>query len=187
MSFHLNPRPFQAKRLAVPMDIELSKDHDMLSVKGFLNAVFQILNLAPGTGAWTAPVCSSWTFMSLGCVRFSLKRRRRKLEHPIHARTDSLETCNSTKKGPKESKLTLKPFTTPPFAAAKGGVVKCCFLYQIDVTRFRAPRNRGTSGRTAGRPLGRRDYPSVRDANLMVARVMILVALCECKKDLLVS
>lgn len=49
----------------MPMDVELSEDHNILTVKGFLNSCYQVLNLVPGSGAWTAPVCSSWTFMLL--------------------------------------------------------------------------------------------------------------------------
>lgn len=43
-------------------------------------------------------------------------------------------------------------------------------------------RNRGTSGRSKGKPLGRSFLPSVHAANVMVARVVILLMLCEAKK-----
>ena len=50
------------------MDVELSDDHDILSTKGFLNMLFQCMNLQAGAAAWTAPVCSSWTFMTLAAT-----------------------------------------------------------------------------------------------------------------------
>ncbi|CAE7441062.1 unnamed protein product [Symbiodinium necroappetens] len=39
---------------------------DILSSSGFANAMFQICNLKPGSGCLSAPVCSSWVFMSRG-------------------------------------------------------------------------------------------------------------------------
>ncbi|CAK9064416.1 unnamed protein product [Durusdinium trenchii] len=65
----------------------------------------QVLRLRPGSGKFTAPVCSSWVFLS-----------------------------------------------------------------------------RGSTGRTSERPLGRRELKSVEDANIMVARIIILLLLCESRK-----
>ncbi|CAK9069956.1 unnamed protein product [Durusdinium trenchii] len=39
---------------------------DLLSDSGFANALFWTLNLEPGSGALSAPVCSSWVFLSRG-------------------------------------------------------------------------------------------------------------------------
>ena len=56
----------QANRVAIPMDIEISEEQqNILSDIGYSNTLFQILNLRPGSGAFTAPVCSSWVFMRL--------------------------------------------------------------------------------------------------------------------------
>ncbi|CAK9082755.1 unnamed protein product, partial [Durusdinium trenchii] len=56
---------WQEQRDAVPMDLRYSSDHDILSNQGFLNMVYQILNLRPGSGHFTAPVCSTWVFLRL--------------------------------------------------------------------------------------------------------------------------
>lgn len=47
------------------MDIRYSGNHDILTDRGFCNMVYQLLNLKPGTGHFTAPVCSTWVFMCL--------------------------------------------------------------------------------------------------------------------------
>ena len=59
--------PFRAQesRHAVAMDLRYSQQHDILTDKGFANMAFQILNLKPGSGHFTAPVCSTWVFMFL--------------------------------------------------------------------------------------------------------------------------
>lgn len=53
------------------MDLDLSESHDILSTAGFLNSIFQVLNLRPGSGAWSAPVCSSWTWMCPAQLKFA--------------------------------------------------------------------------------------------------------------------
>lgn len=54
-------------RRAVPFEIKLDANNmDILSSAGFANAMFQICNLKPGSGCLSAPVCSSWVFMSRG-------------------------------------------------------------------------------------------------------------------------
>ncbi|CAK9095839.1 unnamed protein product [Durusdinium trenchii] len=96
---------WEARRAAVPMDVVLSSDHDILSDVGYANMLHQVLRLRPGSGKFTAPVCSTWVFMS-----------------------------------------------------------------------------RGSTGRSSQRPLGKQEYKSVQDANIMVARVVILLLLCEARK-----
>ena len=57
----------QANRVAIPMDIEIDKQHqNILDDTGYANMLFQTLNLRPGSGCFTAPVCSTWVFMLLG-------------------------------------------------------------------------------------------------------------------------
>ncbi|CAK9096088.1 Uncharacterized protein SCF082_LOCUS45127 [Durusdinium trenchii] len=56
----------QESRNAIAMDLRYSENHDILSDQGFSNMIFQILNLKPGSGHFTAPVCSTWVFMSRG-------------------------------------------------------------------------------------------------------------------------
>ena len=54
-------------RRAVPFEIKLDAGNmDILSSAGYANALFQICNLKPGSGCLSAPVCSSWVFMSRG-------------------------------------------------------------------------------------------------------------------------
>ena len=43
------------------------------------------------------------------------------------------------------------------------------------------PRSRGSTGRTNGRPMGNQSYASVRDANVMTGRVMVLCLLASAK------
>ena len=45
------------------MDVVLSSDHDILSDVGYANMLHQVLRLRPGSGKFTAPVCSTWVFM----------------------------------------------------------------------------------------------------------------------------
>lgn len=49
------------------MDVVLSEDHDILSDVGYANMLHQVLRLRPGSGKFTAPVCSSWVFLPLSC------------------------------------------------------------------------------------------------------------------------
>lgn len=50
------------------MDVELGPHYDLLTEVGFMNAVFQVCNLRPGSGHLTAPVCSTFVWMQLGDV-----------------------------------------------------------------------------------------------------------------------
>ncbi len=55
---------------AVPLDIEIGGGiHDILTDVGFSNSLFQVMNLKPGTGAFSAPVCSTWVFLFLVQIR----------------------------------------------------------------------------------------------------------------------
>ena len=49
------------------MDVVLSEDHDILSDVGYANMLHQVLRLRPGSGKFTAPVCSSWVFLPRSC------------------------------------------------------------------------------------------------------------------------
>lgn len=124
----------QAGRRAIPMDIRLNEEtQDIMSPLGFLNAVWQVCNLRPGAGFFTAPVCSTWVFMFLSSN--------------VH-----------------QSSL---------------------FSSGIDLLYTRKvslPRSRGSTLRTKARPLGRDDSETVRMANVMVARVCVLLMLCQAKR-----
>lgn len=58
---------WECGRQAVPYDIELdSSSMNLLTPKGMANALFHVMNLKPGSGKLTAPVCSTFVFMPLG-------------------------------------------------------------------------------------------------------------------------
>ena len=49
------------------MDIRYDEmNQDILSPAGFANHMYQCLRLRPGSGKFSAPVCSSWVYMRLG-------------------------------------------------------------------------------------------------------------------------
>ena len=49
----------------MPMDIELDPtQQDIMSDVGYANLLVHTLSLSPGSGKFTAPVCSTWVFMS---------------------------------------------------------------------------------------------------------------------------
>ena len=57
----------QEGRTAVPMDVRYDPETmDMLTPQGFANALFQTLNIRPGCGKLTAPVCSTFVVAPLG-------------------------------------------------------------------------------------------------------------------------
>ena len=88
------------------MDYEF--DHvrqNILDTTGYSNMICHVLNLRPGSGAWVAPVCSSWVYMS-----------------------------------------------------------------------------RGSTGRTKSNPLGWIQYESVVNQNILVARTVLLLLLCQTRK-----
>ena len=57
----------KAGRSAMPFDVDLSSEMDLLTPLGFTNALFYACNLKPGSGHMTAPVCSTFVFMPLDC------------------------------------------------------------------------------------------------------------------------
>lgn len=60
----------EGRENAVPMDIEIGGGiHDVLTGVGFSNTLFQIMNLKVGSGAFSAPVCSTWVFLFLVQIR----------------------------------------------------------------------------------------------------------------------
>ena len=44
------------------------------------------------------------------------------------------------------------------------------------------PRSRSSTGRSQGKPLGDESFESVRQANIMVGRVLILMLLCQARQ-----
>lgn len=56
----------QEKRSAVPMDLRYGDSMDIMTDRGFSNMLFQVMNLLPGTGKFTAPVCATWIFVRPG-------------------------------------------------------------------------------------------------------------------------
>lgn len=64
-------------RSAVPFDVRYNDvTMDLLSDLGFSNALFQTLNLECGSGALSAPVCSTFIFMPLGPLKVSSSSTR---------------------------------------------------------------------------------------------------------------
>ncbi|CAE7373324.1 unnamed protein product [Symbiodinium natans] len=60
----------QEGRRCVAFDIAYDKTWmNMLSDEGYVHALYQVMNLAPGTFLTLAPVCSSWVFMSRGTTK----------------------------------------------------------------------------------------------------------------------
>lgn len=54
-------------RKATPLDIEIDPvGMDLTTDQGFANALFQVANLEPGSASMSAPVCSTFVFMSFG-------------------------------------------------------------------------------------------------------------------------
>ena len=52
---------------SVALDVTYSgAEYDLLTPLGFANAVYHTLNLGPGEGCHSAPVCSTFVFMTLG-------------------------------------------------------------------------------------------------------------------------
>ena len=52
-------------RHAIPLDLALDPNNmDFLTDKGFCNCLYHICNSKPGSGYLTAPVCSTFVFMS---------------------------------------------------------------------------------------------------------------------------
>ncbi|CAL1130604.1 unnamed protein product [Cladocopium goreaui] len=65
---------WEANRVAVPLDLELGQNNNLLTNDGFCNALYHICNTKPGSGHMTAPVCSSWVFLSRGSTLRSASR-----------------------------------------------------------------------------------------------------------------
>ncbi|CAK9039939.1 unnamed protein product [Durusdinium trenchii] len=58
---------WQVGRKATPLDIEIDPvGMDLTTDQGFANALFQVANLEPGSASMSAPVCSTFVFMSFG-------------------------------------------------------------------------------------------------------------------------
>lgn len=58
----------QESRKAVALDIKYDGEGmNILSSAGFLQHLYQVCRLPPGSGALVAPVCSTFVFMSLSC------------------------------------------------------------------------------------------------------------------------
>ena len=54
-------------RSSIPIDLEIDPHGmDLTTSRGFSNAIYQLLNVRPGGGHTSAPVCSTWVFMSRG-------------------------------------------------------------------------------------------------------------------------
>ena len=59
----------EAGRRAIPYDIVNDADsQNILSARGMANALYHTACLIPGSGATTAPVCSTFVFMQLICT-----------------------------------------------------------------------------------------------------------------------
>jgi len=66
-SMEVTKHEWMENRKAVPMDVTYNgQTMDLLTPLGFSNAVYHTLNLRPGAGALTAPVCSTFVVVSMG-------------------------------------------------------------------------------------------------------------------------
>ena len=58
---------------SIPIDLDIDPyNMDLTTSRGFSNAIFQLLNVRPGGGHTSAPVCSTWVFMSRGSTLWSV-------------------------------------------------------------------------------------------------------------------
>lgn len=65
MSFPKSLWRLPAGRPAMPFDVELDPIRmNLMTPLGFSNALFYACSLVPGSGHMTAPVCSSWVFLT---------------------------------------------------------------------------------------------------------------------------
>ena len=61
---------WQEGRRAIPMDVRYNPETmDLLTAEGFGNALFQTLNIMPGAGSLTAPVCSTFVVVCPGFMK----------------------------------------------------------------------------------------------------------------------
>ena len=65
--FYVPTLPLQAGRRAIPMDVKFSDgpEMDLRTSEGFCSALYQCCRLSPGSGAFLAPVCSTFVFTLL--------------------------------------------------------------------------------------------------------------------------
>ena len=63
-SEHMHVKP-QESRKAVGLDIRMSPDLDILSSTGFLQHIYQLCRVKPGSGFLGAPVCSTFVVVNL--------------------------------------------------------------------------------------------------------------------------
>ena len=63
-SKHMHVKP-QESRKAVGLDIRMSPDLDILSSTGFLQHIYQLCRVKPGSGFLGAPVCSTFVVVNL--------------------------------------------------------------------------------------------------------------------------
>lgn len=62
-------------RHAIPLDLTLDPNNmDFLTDKGFCNCLYHVCNSKPGSGYLTAPVCSTFVFMSRGSTLRSSRK-----------------------------------------------------------------------------------------------------------------
>ena len=64
--------PERKAELVYHWTFEIDESMDLTTPRGFSNAVFQLLNVRPGGGHTSAPVCSTWVFMSRGSTHRSV-------------------------------------------------------------------------------------------------------------------
>lgn len=70
-------------RDAYPYDIKLDPARmDLASTQGFANALWSVANLKPGSGHLTAPVCSTFVFMSRGTTQRSRTKPLGRTDYP---------------------------------------------------------------------------------------------------------
>ena len=65
---------YKTKGFFVTFWSPIHSEMDLLTPSGFANALFYACNLKPGSGHMTAPVCSTFVFMSLDCSQLTNPR-----------------------------------------------------------------------------------------------------------------
>ena len=145
----------QAGRAAVPFELDLDpKTQDILTPHGFANACFQVLRLRVGGADLHAPVCSTWVWMMLDSTKL-------------------LFYWGSWKHVFVLARIPKYFYDFQP-------VIEKIPIHLLSWVRI-IVRSRGSTLRSACRPLGRSDSKKVHEGNVMTARVMVLMILAACK------
>lgn len=155
-------------RNAVPFDVTYNgQTMDLLSPLGFSNAVYHTLNLKPGSGALSAPVCSTFVMVWLD-------------------RSKTLDCF-------KELFCFFVPTRLKKYFYSYISLyrLRVCFVWENwgFIAQFQKlcgfpaplPRSMGSTLRAKSNPLGRSDSEAVARGNLLASRAVILMLLAAAK------